>query len=114
MVKKITSKLERLVQLKGLKAYIELLNVFNLLLEMDDVSLNVTDGALAVIAKEAIKRKSGARGLRAILEARMLEVMFEIPSIPGVRECIINEKVVLNNEDPILVYEEDKKQAQSV
>ena len=87
---------------------------FQLLLEMDDVSLNVTDGALVVIAKEAIKRKSGARGLRAILEARMLEVMFEIPSIPGVRECIINEKVVLNNEDPILVYEEDKKQAQSV
>jgi ATP-dependent Clp protease ATP-binding subunit ClpX len=56
------------------------------------------------IAKEAIKRKSGARGLRAILENIMLDVMYEIPSQPNVSECIISEEVVLRRESPILLY----------
>ena len=54
---------------------------------------------------EAIKRKSGARGLRAILEEVMLDIMYDLPSQPNVRECIINEEVVLRHAEPILLYE---------
>ncbi|MDP7416710.1 MAG: ATP-dependent Clp protease ATP-binding subunit ClpX, partial [Desulfobacterales bacterium] len=67
--------------------------------------------ALLAIAKEALKRKSGARGLRAILEKCLLDIMYEIPSIENVKECVIGEDVVLNNEDPILLYEQTKQQA---
>ena len=78
---------------------------------MEGVNLRFTDSALLAIAKEALKRKSGARGLRAILETRMLEIMYEIPSIENVKECVVGEDVVLNREDPILLYEQTKKQA---
>ena len=60
---------------------------------------------------EAVKRKSGARGLRAILETCMLDIMYEIPSIENVKECVIGEDVILKKEDPILLYEQTKKQA---
>ena len=66
---------------------------------------------MSAIANQSIKRKSGARGLRAILEACMLEIMYEIPSIENVKECVIGEDVVLHKEDPILLYEQTKKQA---
>jgi ATP-dependent Clp protease ATP-binding subunit ClpX len=59
------------------------------------------------IAKEAIKRKSGARGLRAIMENTMLDVMYEIPSQSNIRECIISEEVVFHHESPILLYEKE-------
>ena len=68
-------------------------------------SLKFTDGALSAVAKEAVERKSGARGLRAILEDRMLDIMYDLPSQPNVRECIVNEDVVLLSMDPILLYE---------
>ena len=63
------------------------------------------------IAKEALKRKSGARGLRAIMESSMIDIMYEIPSLDNVKECVIGEDVVLNKEDPILLFEQTKKQA---
>jgi ATP-dependent Clp protease ATP-binding subunit ClpX len=81
------------------------------LFEMEGVNLRLTDSALSAIAKEAVKRKSGARGLRAILEASMLNIMYEIPSIENVKECVLSEDVILNKEDPILLYEQKKKQA---
>ncbi len=84
---------------------------FKKLFEIEGVNLRFTDSALSAIAKEALKRKSGARGLRAILENCMLDIMFEIPSIENVKECVIGEDVVLNKEDPILLYEQTKKQA---
>jgi len=84
---------------------------FKKLFELEGVNLRFTDSALSAIAKEASKRKSGARGLRAILENCMLDIMFEIPSIESVKECVIGEDVVLNKEDPILLYEQTKKQA---
>ena len=84
---------------------------FKKLFEIEGVNLRFTDSALTAIAKEALKRKSGARGLRAILENCMLDIMFEIPSIENVKECVIGEDVVLNKEDPILLYEQTKKQA---
>ena len=88
-----------------------LLRQFQKLFELEGVNLRLTDSALKAIAVEAIKRKSGARGLRAILETCMLDIMYEIPSIDNVKECVISEDVVLKNEDPILLYEQTKKQA---
>jgi ATP-dependent Clp protease ATP-binding subunit ClpX len=73
--------------------------------EFEDTKLKFTDGALASVSTEAIKRKSGARGLRAILEEVMLDIMYDLPSQPNVRECIINEEVVSSKTDPILLYE---------
>jgi len=73
--------------------------------EFESTVLKFTDGALVAVASEAITRKSGARGLRAILEDAMLDIMYDLPSQPNVRECIANEDVVLNGADPILLYE---------
>jgi ATP-dependent Clp protease ATP-binding subunit ClpX len=88
-----------------------LIKQFKKLFEIEGVNLRLTDSALKAIAKEAVKRKSGARGLRAILETCMLDIMYEIPSIENVKECVIGEEVVLNEEAPILLYEQTKKQA---
>ncbi len=88
-----------------------LVKQYQKLFEFENVKLRFTDGALVAIAKEAIKRKSGARGLRAIMEKIMLDVMYEIPSQPNIKECIISEEVVLNHESPILVYEKEAEVA---
>ena len=88
-----------------------LLKQFKMLFEMEGVNLRLTDSALSAIAKEATKRKSGARGLRAIMESCMLDIMYELPSDENVKECVIGEEVVLHNEAPILLYEQTKKQA---
>ncbi len=88
-----------------------LLKQFQKLFEMESVNLRLTDSALAAVATEAVKRKAGARGLRAILETCMLDIMYEIPSKENVKECVIGEDVVLNKEDPILLFEQSKKQA---
>jgi len=88
-----------------------LVRQFQKLFEMEGVNLRLTDSALAAIAREAMKRKSGARGLRAIMEACMLDIMYDLPSIDHVKECVIGEDVVLKKEDPILLYEQTKKQA---
>ncbi|HDO22395.1 MAG TPA: ATP-dependent Clp protease ATP-binding subunit ClpX, partial [Nitrospirae bacterium] len=82
-----------------------LVKQYQRLLSFDDVKLHFSEGALKAIAKKAIERKSGARGLRSILEEIMLDVMYEIPSQKTVRECIIKEETVLKHEKPILVYE---------
>jgi ATP-dependent Clp protease ATP-binding subunit ClpX len=88
-----------------------LVKQFSKLFEIEGVNLRFTDAAMSAISREAIKRKSGARGLRAILESCMLDVMYEIPSIDNVKECVIGEEVVLKGEKPILLYEQTKKQA---
>ena len=88
-----------------------LLRQFQKLFELEGVNLRLTESALKAIATEAVKRKSGARGLRAILETCMLDIMYEIPSAENVKECVISEDVVLKKEDPILLYEQTKKQA---
>jgi ATP-dependent Clp protease ATP-binding subunit ClpX len=82
-----------------------LIKQYQKLFDFENVKLRFTEGALMAIAKEALKRKSGARGLRSIMENTMLDVMYEIPSQPNIRECIISEEVVLHRESPILVYE---------
>jgi ATP-dependent Clp protease ATP-binding subunit ClpX len=88
-----------------------LIKQYQKLFEIEGVNLRLTDSALSAIADEALKRKSGARGLRAILESCMLDIMYDIPSKEDVKECVIGEEVVLKNEDPILLYEPSKKQA---
>ncbi|MBF0119148.1 MAG: ATP-dependent Clp protease ATP-binding subunit ClpX [Desulfobacterales bacterium] len=88
-----------------------LIKQFKRLFEMEGVNLRITDSALVAVAKEGIKRKSGARGLRAILENCMLDIMYHLPSLQNVKECVIGEDVVLNKEEPILLYEQNKMQA---
>ncbi|MFN3480449.1 MAG: ATP-dependent Clp protease ATP-binding subunit ClpX [Thermodesulfovibrionales bacterium] len=87
-----------------------LIKQYQKLLSFDDVKLRFTDSALTAIARRAVQRKTGARGLRAILEEVMLDVMYEIPSEKGISECLINEDTVVKKERPILIY---KKQAES-
>lgn len=89
-----------------------LIRQYKRLMEIEGVNLRLTDSALLAIASEAMKRKSGARGLRAIMESCMMDIMYEIPSMENVKECVIGEDTVLNKEDPILLFEQPKKQAQ--
>ncbi len=79
------------------------------LFELEDVELKFTEGVLTAVAEAALKRKSGARGLRAILESIMLEIMYDIPSVPEIRECVINEEVITKGEPPLLLYENQAK-----
>jgi ATP-dependent Clp protease ATP-binding subunit ClpX len=81
-----------------------LVKQYQKLFDLENVKLRFTEGALGAIAREAIKRKSGARGLRAIMENIMLDVMYEIPSQSNISECIISEEVVMNHDSPILLY----------
>ncbi len=82
-----------------------LVKQYKKLFELEDVDLKFTDEALLAVAKHAIERKSGARGLRAILESVMLNIMYDIPNMPGVRECVIGEEVITRGESPLLLYE---------
>lgn len=82
-----------------------LIKQYKKLFEVEGVELKLTDEAYLAVARDAIKRKSGARGLRAILESIMLDIMYDIPSKTGVKECIIGEEVILAGESPLLVYE---------
>lgn len=82
-----------------------LIKQYKKLFELEDVELKFTDEALLAVAKDAIKRKSGARGLRAILESVMLDIMFDIPSAKEICECVIGEEVIAKGESPILLYE---------
>lgn len=88
-----------------------LMKQYQKLFEFENVKLKFTDGAIRAIAKEAIKRKSGARGLRSILENVMLDVMYEIPSQSNIRECIISDEVIFSKESPIILYEKEAEVA---
>ena len=70
--------------------------------------MKFTDSALAAVAKKSFVQKTGARGLRSILEEVMLELMYEIPSLDHVKECIITEEVIQGTGEPILLYEREK------
>ena len=69
------------------------------------------DSILVAIAKEALKRNTGARGLRSILENSMLDIMYDVPSQPNVREVVISEDVIYHKEKPIVVYEQQVNDA---
>ncbi len=82
-----------------------LVKQYQRLFDMENVHLKFTDGALIAIAKEALGRKTGARGLRSILENAMLDVMYDIPSQDRVKEVVLNEEVITRGEAPIVLYD---------
>jgi len=88
-----------------------LMKQYQKLLSFDNVRLKFTEGALSAIAKKAIKRKTGARGLRSILEEIMLDVMYEIPSRKGIKDCLITEDSIAKREKPILIFEKKAESA---
>ena len=88
-----------------------LVKQYQRLFEFERVKVKFTPGALVAIAKEAIKRKSGARGLRAILEDVMLDLMYEIPSQSNIKEVVINEECILKKQEPVVVYEKKAESA---
>jgi ATP-dependent Clp protease ATP-binding subunit ClpX len=79
----------------------------------EKVDLRFTDEALRAIAKEALIRKTGARGLRGVIEHSMLDIMFEIPSKANVKECIIDEEVITLRKAPKLVYRTEEEMEES-
>ena len=85
-----------------------LVKQFQKLLEMDGVKLKFQEAALKAVATQALKRNAGARGLRAILEASMLDIMYDVPSRPGIKEVMITEDVIEKGEQPLVVYEKEK------
>ncbi|MFZ5585371.1 MAG: ATP-dependent Clp protease ATP-binding subunit ClpX [Thermodesulfobacteriota bacterium] len=81
------------------------------LFEFEGVALRFTDEALKAVAKEALVRKSGARGLRSILEAAMLDIMYDLPSLKEVQECVVGEEVITRGEQPLLLYSKQAEYA---
>ncbi len=81
------------------------------LFDLDGVALRFAPDALQSIAREAIHKGTGARGLRAILEQRMLDIMYTIPTLEDVKECIVNREVILKKAEPILVFEKQQETA---
>jgi ATP-dependent Clp protease ATP-binding subunit ClpX len=87
-----------------------LVKQFQKLFEMDGVRCKFTKGALKAVAKKALARESGARGLRAILEESMLDTMYDIPSKSGIKEVVVNEDVIRRGDQPLIVYENEKEE----
>lgn len=91
-----------------------LIKQYKRLFNMEGVELTFTDGALKTIAEKAIDRKTGARGLRSILESTLLNTMFELPNTENVEEVVINEEVILNSAEPLFIYgKKETKNAES-
>ncbi|MBW6520885.1 MAG: ATP-dependent Clp protease ATP-binding subunit ClpX [Desulfoarculaceae bacterium] len=87
-----------------------LVKQYQRLFELEGIKLSFTEGSLIAIARKALKRKSGARGLRSVLEAAMLDVMYELPSRENVQECVISEQVINDGEYPVILYGTNEKQ----
>jgi ATP-dependent Clp protease ATP-binding subunit ClpX len=88
-----------------------LVKQYRKLFGFEHVKLRFTDESLRAVAHEALKRKTGARGLRSILEASMLDIMYELPEFKNLQEVIVNEEVILENEQCILVFEKEVESA---
>jgi ATP-dependent Clp protease ATP-binding subunit ClpX len=89
-----------------------LVKQYQKLFEMDGVKLKFAQGALHAVAREALKRNAGARGLRAIMEKSMLDIMYEVPSQADIREVAVSEEVILSGEKPLIVYEKEEEKAE--
>jgi len=86
-----------------------LIKQYKRLFEFENVKLIFKDDAVVEIAKKAINKKTGARGLRSIIEALLLKIMFKLPTMDDVEEVIVNQSVVKNNSEPLIIYSKDKK-----
>jgi ATP-dependent Clp protease ATP-binding subunit ClpX len=84
---------------------------FRQLLSMEGVDLEVRPGALKAIARKALVRKTGARGLRSILEQALMDTMFELPSISNVEKVVVDDSTIEEGKPPLLVYREAARQA---
>ncbi|MCX8953316.1 MULTISPECIES: ATP-dependent Clp protease ATP-binding subunit ClpX [unclassified Ruegeria] len=90
-----------------------LVKQYQRLFELEDVELGFTDDALKAIAKKAIERKTGARGLRSILEDILLDTMFELPGMKNVSEVVVNEEAVMSDAQPLFIYADAAKESAS-
>ena len=88
-----------------------LVKQYQKLFEFEEVRLRFSEGALGAVARQAYRRKSGARGLRSILEGVMLDLMYDIPSRDDVEECVINEEVIAQGSKPLLVLKQEQESA---
>lgn len=86
-----------------------LVRQYQKLFGLDNVTLRFTSNALKSIASEATERKTGARGLRNVMESAMLDIMYRLPGLEGVKECVINRAVITKGKEPILIYENEAK-----
>ena len=86
-----------------------LVKQYSKLFDMEDVALTFTDDALEAVAKKAIERKTGARGLRSILEGILLDTMFDLPTMDGVAEIVVDKDVVEGRKDPVKVFAKSEK-----
>jgi len=75
----------------------------------DDVQLEFTNEALISVAKEALKRGTGARGLRSIIENSILDIIYDIPTQPGLSKCVVTDEVINDNKKPLMSFENSKK-----
>jgi len=90
-----------------------LVKQYHRLFDMDDIHLEFKDEALRAIVKKAVKKKTGARALRSIMEQAMLDIMFELPSMEGVQECTITRDVILKKKKPLYRYAKDERKRAS-
>jgi ATP-dependent Clp protease ATP-binding subunit ClpX len=90
-----------------------LVKQYQRLFELEDTDLKFTDDALQAIARRAIQRKTGARGLRSIMEDILLDTMFELPGTDGVEEVVVNEEAVMSDAQPLLIYAKRKEEPAS-
>ncbi len=84
-----------------------LVRQYQKLFELDQVTLRFTQDALQAVAQKALEQKTGARGLRNVLESSMLDIMYSLPSQTGLKECVINAAVVEKGKAPLLIYDTD-------
>jgi ATP-dependent Clp protease ATP-binding subunit ClpX len=90
-----------------------LIKQYTKLFNMDGVELEFRSDALQAIAQKSLERKTGARGLRSILESVLLDIMYDIPSLPGLHKVVVDKNTILNESKPILIFEEENKASNS-
>jgi ATP-dependent Clp protease ATP-binding subunit ClpX len=88
-----------------------LVKQYQRLFELENTELSFTEDALSAIAKRAIKRKTGARGLRSILEDILLDTMFELPGLESVTKVVVNEEAVISDAQPLMIHADPKKES---
>ena len=88
-----------------------LVKQYQRLFELEDTKLTFTDDALSAIAKRAIERKTGARGLRSIMEDILLDTMFDLPGMTSVEEVVVNEEAVNSDAAPLMIHSDESKKA---
>ncbi|MGB3247435.1 MAG: ATP-dependent Clp protease ATP-binding subunit ClpX, partial [Sulfitobacter sp.] len=90
-----------------------LVKQYQRLFELEDTELSFTEDALSAIAKRAIERKTGARGLRSILEDILLDTMFDLPGLDSVTEVVVNEEAVMSDAAPLMIHADAEKEPAS-